>query len=696
MAALAYAQSGLPGGITQSGGVISMQPIPDGSTDSGYQPSNERRYSPVRVLSAADHDLFGRAFDAGDRGDWIGARSLAAQGHDPIAQRLIQWRYVLDKNSGASFVEIDGFLRANPDWPLHDTLLARAEQAMDPTMSPQAAIAWFGGRQPVTGVGMVRLGDAMIAAGRASDGRAMVQRGWISGNFRPDQELAIVQKDGGLLTPDIDRARMNNLISRDDATAARREMARVDDDGQKLGEARLAFRSSRAQGEALAVRLPASVADDPELLFDRARAARRANDYASAAQMLQRGSLRAFIAAHPDKWWAEVNLTARGLLQAGDARSAYALVADTGLSSGTEFSESEFLAGWIALRFLKTPNRALPHFKKLEAGVSRPISLARARYWEGRCYEAMGDPGAAAAAYQLAAQAPDTFYGQIALARIDATPTLHVNDTAVDGAPVKAEFEADDLTRAIRVLGDLGQENLLRVFALRAQELHPDARRVKVLAQTLTDLGFREIAVRVAKTASYGGLTMLPYTHPVIPIPAYAGPGTAPDPAMVLGLIRQETEFDPDAVSKAGARGLMQLMPASAQTDSARAGLMYRPNDLTADPNYNVQLGMVEFSGYVSNYGGSLVLSIASYNAGQGNVKKWLVQNGDPRSAGTDPIDWIESIPFNETRNYVMRVLENTQIYRNRLAGRDQPLRILNDLYAPNPPGVRPLSAYPR
>ncbi len=696
VAVMAYAQSTLPSGITQSGGVIMMQPVADGSTDSGYAPSSERRPSIIRVLSATDHDIFSRALDAGDRGDWIGAKGLAAQGHDPVAARLVQWRYVLDRNSGASFGEIDAFLRANPDWPLRDGLFARAEAAIDPAMAPSSIVAWFGTRTPVSGSGMIRLGDALIATGHVSDGRALVQRGWISGNFKPDQELSIVQKDGGILTPDVDRARLSNLISRDDLAGARREMSRVSEDVAKLGLARMALRSSRTQGEALAARLPGSVANDPELLFDRARAARRANDYASAAQLLEGVALKDFTRAHPDKWWPEVNLTARGLIQSGDNRSAYALVSDTGLSSGTEFAESEFMAGWIALRFLKSPSRALPHFKKLEAGVSRPISLARARYWEARTYEAMGDPASAASAYRLAATAPDTFYGQVSLARIDPTPVLHLNDTIVDSSSVRADFEADDLTRAIRVLADLGQETLLRVFALREQELHPDAKRVTALAQTLVDLGFREIAVRVAKTAGYGGMTMLQYSYPLIPIPPYAGPFTAPDPAMVLGLIRQETEFDPDAVSRAGARGLMQLMPASARTDAARAGLLYRPNDLTADPSYNVQLGMMEFSTYVNNYGGSLILSMASYNAGAGNVRKWLATYGDPRVAGTDPIDWMEMIPFSETRNYVQRVLENTQIYRNRLAGRDQPLRILPDLYAPLAPPVKTVSAYPR
>ncbi|HEX4301601.1 MAG TPA: lytic transglycosylase domain-containing protein [Rhizomicrobium sp.] len=694
-AVLAYGQTALPGGLTQLGNVIMMQPIPDGSTDDGLKPDHERRPSPVHTLSATDHDIYGRAFDAADRGDWTAARGLAAQGHDGTATRLITWRTVLDKNSGASFADIDGFLRNNPNWPLRDTILARAEVAMDPSLAPGAVLAWFGDRTPVTGLGMVRLGDAMIASGKTAAGRDMVRRGWISGSFQPDQELAIVRKDGGLFTPDVDRARLSNLISRDDAVAAGRELSRVDDDVQKLGRARLAFRTNRAAGERLAGALPASVASDPELLFDRARAARRANDNGAAAQLLERGSLKAFAAAHPTRWWTEVNLVARALVGSGDYRNAYAIVSDTGLTSGSEFSDSEFMAGWIALRFLHNPMQGLSHFKALEAGVSRPISLARARYWKGRAYEAMGDKASALAQYRLAAQSPESFYGHIALARTDAAPLLHVADTQLDASSVAADFEKDDVVRAIRVLADLGQENILRIFALREQELHPEPKRAKYLAQVMTELGFREIAVRVAKTASYTGTPFLAYTHPIIPLPAYPGSATPPDNAYVLGLIRQETEFDPDAVSRAGARGLMQLMPGSAREDATRAGLTWRPNDLTRDPNYNIQLGMVEFNDDVASWNGSLVLAIASYNAGPGNVKKWIAANGDPRSPSVDPIDWIEEIPFNETRNYVQRVLENAQIYRNRLAGHDTPSRILADLYAPLPPQVKPVSAYP-
>ena len=349
----AVAQTTLPDGLTQLGNVIMMEPIADRLDRQRPGIDRERRPSAMHVLSAGDHDVYSRAFDAADRGDWTAARGLAAQGHDAIATRLITWRYVLDKNSGASFSDIDGFLRNNPDWPLRDTIFARAEVAMDPGMTPAAVIAWFGSRAPVTGIGMIRLGDAMIATGKPQAGREMIQRGWISGSFQPDQELAIVRKDGGLLTPDIDRARLSNLISIDDATAARREISRVEEDVQKLGEAGWPFEPAEQRASGSSHACPPRSRSDPELLFDRARAARRANDNEAAAIFLGRGTLRHFVHAHPARWWVEANLVTRALLQSGDDRAAYGVVSDTGLTNGSEFDESEFMAGWIALRFLE-------------------------------------------------------------------------------------------------------------------------------------------------------------------------------------------------------------------------------------------------------------------------------------------------------------------------------------------------------
>lgn len=686
----------LPPGLTQTGGTIMMRPIQDfQGTDNGSPDGRERRAGQIRVLSDTDRGIFVRALDAAKRGDWTTARTLAAQGRSETARKIVEWRYLLDKESGANFDEIEAFLRSNPDWPLRDTLFVRAETAMDPNLPAARIIAWFGSRKPASGMGKIRLGEALMAAGRVNEGRDLIRDAWISNGFEPDQELAIVQKDGALLTPDIDRKRLNNLLWRDDTGGARRELARVGDRDQRLGNIRLLLRSSPATGEAKAAGLPSDLASDPDLLFDRARAARRAGKYDQGEALLLRHLSATGDRSHAAKLWLECEILAREALKSADYRTAYRLVADANFATGDEMADAEFMAGWIALRFLKDAKLAQPHFRKLEAGVSRPISLARAHYWEGRAYEALGDTANAWEQYHLAAKHPTTFYGQLALTRIEAAPVLRLVESPVDAVGTRDALDGDDLVPVMRVLADLGEVSLLRTFALRDVELNPDRQHYASLCRALVEMGFRDVALRVAKQAGYAGAFFGSYSYPVLPVPPYLGKGAGPEPAMVLALIRQETEFDPSATSGPGAQGIMQLMPASARKAAADAGLPYRPGDLLTDIRYNMQLGMTEFGGNLNSWGGSLVIAAAAYNAGPTNARKWLNNNGDPRSPACNPIDWIEEIPYRETRNYVMRVIENTQVYRSRLAGRAQPLGILADLYYPNTPETKVLDHAP-
>lgn len=688
----------LPAGIVRQGNVEMMAPIPD-AEEGGGVPSGggERRVGLVHVLSAADHDLYEHAFEAADRGDWVAARGLADEGRDPIARLLIQWRYLLDRNSGASFGEISSFLKDYPDWPNRDTLLARAERAIDPNMDSHAVLAWFGEREPVSDIGKVRLGEALIATGATARGRDLVREGWIDGNFEPDQELQIIQRHGELLTPEVDRERLERLLFRNELTEARRELSRVTSDTQRIAEARLALRTNPVSGQRMLEDLPESLQADPGVILDRTRLLRQQANVDQIPQLLVRAPTRTMAEISPSRWWQELSLDARQALQTASYASAYAIAAHTGLTAqdGTNYSEAQFMAGWIALRFLKDPQTALVHFRNLEKAVSRPISRARAHYWEGRAYEAEKDLASAWQEYKSAAADPETFYGQLAMTRLSAEPELHVRDQTFDTSAVRADFEHEALTRAIRVLADLGQTNFLCDFATHDVTVYGDPRHIKLLAEDLVRMGFPDVAVRVAKEASYQNIDLLAYSHPLIGVPAYTGTGLAPEPALVLGIIRQETEFAPDAVSAAGARGIIQVMPGSVRHLANVAGLPYRPNDLTVDPTYDLRLGMTELSGELADWGGSYVLAIAAYNAGPTNVRRWIATYGDPRDARVDPVDWIEEIPFSETRNYVMRVLENTEVYRNRLAGHDTRLQILADLYRPDAPQTRPLDYTP-
>jgi soluble lytic murein transglycosylase len=685
----------LPPGLTQQNGTIMMAPIYDDG--SPPEPVEGFEYKPSKIpeLSASDHQLYTRALDATRRGDWIAARGLAAQGHNDAARKLIEWRYLLDKNSGATFSEIDDFLKANPDWPGQDTLFARAEKAMPGTMAPTAVLFWFGKREPQTGIGKVRMGEAMMAAGRADEGRDMIRGAWIENSFDPDDEAALIQKHGDLFTPDVDRQRLSRLLWNGDIESARREMARVTPTQQQLAETRLNLIVNPPSGEKMLAGLPPALQDDPGLIFDRARLLRlQGNDDAEPALLLK-APTRELAKVNPDRWWGELNAAARTSLENANFNTAYALVEDTGLTGGQDFAEAQFMAGWIALRFLKDPKDALPHFQALGSGTTRPISQARAHYWSGRSYEAMGDLGGAWREYRLAAQNPATFYGQLAQARIQSAPKLHLDAAQVNAASARGDYDRDDLAAAIHVLADLGEEKLMRNFAQAYVDHHPDPKYVELLASDLVHMGFREVALRAAKEAGYNNILLLDYSHPLIDVPAYKGPGHAPEAALVLGLIRQETEFDTQAVSAAGAKGLMQLMPASARRAAAAAHLPFRANALLSDTTYNMQLGMTELSSNLAGWSGSYILAIAAYNAGPGNVRKWIDTYGDPRDPGVDPIDWIEEIPFEETRNYVMRVIENTEVYRNRLAGQDAPLQIMADLYRPNTPKLAVLPYAP-
>jgi soluble lytic murein transglycosylase len=365
------------------------------------------------------------------------------------------------------------------------------------------------------------------------------------------------------------------------------------------------------------------------------------------------------------------------------------------MQAGSGFADAEFLAGWIALRFLHQPANALPHFEALAKAVSLPISKARAYYWLGRTEEELDRRVRAIADYREAALHRETFYGQLALARIDDNPILVLQP--VSASNVRAEqaaFEADQRVAAIRLLADLNDREKMRLFAIRVANDTPQPGRLQMLAELMVSLGDPAMGVRVAKLASYNGVVLASNLAPTMTIPRFPGAGDAPEPALVLGLTRQESEFDPKAVSSAGARGLMQLMPATAKRAAQQNKMTYKLTDLTANPQYNMQLGMATISEYLEKWGGSYILGIASYNAGAGNVTRWVEANGDPRDPTVDPIDWIERIPFSETRNYVQRVLENLGVYHNRLGGNGK-LTILADLHRPNLPRVIALKDQP-
>lgn len=380
----------------------------------------------------------------------------------------------------------------------------------------------------------------------------------------------------------------------------------------------------------------------------------------------------------PAQWWVERNVLARRALRNGAVASAYRIAATHGFTEGAPLADAEFLAGWIALRFLKDPARAAGHFARLEAAVGMPISLARAAYWRGRATEAGGDAAAAKAQYQRAARHLTTYYGQLAAERIglSTAPDWVVMPAVVPTAAEAQAFNTSEPAVAAELLAAIGEGRMARQFVAR---LVTDAKTPAghALAAGLAQrLGQPQLAVVAGKRAGYAGTHLPAYAFPLQLVPAEG----EPEAALINAIIRQESMFDATAVSQAGARGLMQLMPATARQVARQLSESHTDQRLIADPGYNVALGSRYLADQIRGFNGSYILAVAAYNAGPGRSRQWVQDYGDPRDGGIDAVDWVESIPFNETRNYVQRVIENLQVYRWRLAGAGAPVAISADL----------------
>jgi soluble lytic murein transglycosylase len=454
-------------------------------------------------------------------------------------------------------------------------------------------------------------------------------------------------------------------------------------DYDALVSARIKLRQTARDADQAYSNVPSNLRNDSGLLFDRARWLRKRDREVEARPLLIMASSNLDGAAPiADEWWTERNYQAREALDAGNVQQAYQIASTHALrkDAGVNYAEAEFLAGWIALRYLNKPDTAIDHFNRLREGVTAPISVARAHYWAGRAAEKAGRTSEASRQYSAAAQYPMTFYGQLAAATVNPKSSLDLPSLRSTSSSTKQAFMDQNLIQAMQSLADIGSEGLLRTFAVAAAENFTDRDQFVLLTGFLRQLNQPALALRIAKRGIQKNIPVYDIAYPTVSLPVYRGSGSQPDSALVLGLTRQESEFDPEAFSSAGARGLMQMMPATASLTARRHGIPFGGKSDLFTATTNLQLGMAHVSDLLSDFAGSYVLSIASYNAGGGRINQWVSTYGDPRTANADMVDWIERIPFSETRNYVMRVMENTQVYRNILAGRDVPLGILADL----------------
>lgn len=656
-----------------------MQPIPDGGDATG--PRRVKPHAPY--LSPQDLSILDQAYTLADKSQWDAARGLAAGASNPIVNRLVEWRYVGNAGSGADFATITRFLAAHPDWPNARGIQARAEAAMPAgAMDPGQVIAWFAGKQPVAGDGMVKLGDALVRSGERARGEALIRRGWVTADPAGDALTILFERHGGLLTQADHEARLSYLLWMRKYPQAQAMYGRVSPGAAAAATARIRLQSSARDADAAYAAVPSSHRADAGLLFDRARWLRRRDREAEAAGVLiQAGGRLGGPAPDADAWWDERNVLARKALESGRVSEAYALAAGHRIlpeDNLVDFAEGEFLAGWIALQFQNRPDTALGHFKRLRQGVTAPISAARAHYWAGRAHAKAGRTAEARAEYQQAGQWPLTYYGLLALQETAQRVRLQVPPGFKPGD--RSAFGERPLIAGMRALADLGEQGRVRAFVLAAAEAMTDGQDYANLVAAVRDLGEVSMALRVAKRALQKNIPVFDLAYPTMQTPPFAGSGQPPETALILGLTRQESEFDPAALSNANAHGLMQLIPSTAKMTATRHGIAYGGRADLFNPTTNMRLGAAHMADLISSFGGSYVMAIGAYNAGSGRIGEWTGRFGDPRNPSVDPVDWVERVPFSETRNYIQRVLENTAIYRAILNGREAPVNLAQDL----------------
>jgi soluble lytic murein transglycosylase len=626
----------------------------------------------AELLSTGDRQVYREAFQAARAGDWAVAGQRAEKAQDRLLAKVLWWLNLSREGSGASFADISEFIAANPDWPSGLILRQHADEATvgvpDKTVSD-----WYDRFPPVTAAGKLRQAQIWINAGRDDDGKARIRDVWINSDLSVFEEKTLLQRYHGVLREEDHVARLDRLLWDGRADAARRMSPYVNADYRALAEARLKLAHlSRGIEKALAA-VPAALQNDPGLLYERMRWRNRKGHADEAVAILDHAPEDL---VRPIAWAAERQSLGRYALATGDVQLAYRLAARHGLSSGPVYAELEFLAGWVALRFLHESDRAYNHFVGLYEVVKLPVSVARASYWAGRAADAMGYDQLAATWYRTAAEHLTTYYGQLAATALGETKIDRALDEPTPSATESEAFDGQELVKVLRELAEIEASEYMRPFVLRLSELAKSPGEHALVAHLALQIDRPDLAITVAKKASYAGVVLLAEGYPLSELP----PGGSVEHPLVLAMTRQESAFDRGAVSSAGALGLMQVMPATAKHIARALRLRFDKRRLTTDRHYNVTIGRAYLDGLLGDFSGSYVLAIAAYNAGPSRVRQWIRDYGDPRSKDVDVIDWIESIPIGETRNYVQRVLENLQLYRLRMGNQSLGSSLASDL----------------
>ena len=654
------------------------------------------------VVTVADATHVRDAFAAA--GNIANARAHRDQIVDPIARKLIDWNLL--RTGAGSAREIRAFLAANPDWANRDLLTQRAEEHIFMSGGTAKDIkVLFAEQEPKTAIGIAALASAHLAEQDETTAAKFAAKAWREGDIPATLENGFIERFGKLLKAEDHQWRLDRLLIDDlrwegdraaRAAIIRRVIPFLAEPERAKANARLAVFLRSPDASKLMAALPADAATVPRadwgFAFNLAQWHRRGGRAAEARAILMSAPTDAALAVNLDDWWDERRLAAYDALKAGEPKAAYDLVKAPGSPLGvTARKDATFLAGWLALQHLADAKSAERHFKDLELAADGPLSRGRAGWWLAKTYEALGDTAAARASYERAAKNVDTFYGLLAMQVLEPGRTeLRVSLPNLPTADEARRFNERDAVKAVVIARRSGLDPSITRALLaglrNALNTEPEHAMVAHLAEAIGDT---QMAVRLSKSSVARGFNLLTYAYPVHAMPVYRPLRAPPEPAFLLGIARQESEFAQTTKSGAGAKGLLQVMTVTANHVCKDYKIKCEIDRLMSDKAYNTMMGSAYLGDRMDEFTGSYVLTLAGYNAGPGRARQWMREFGDPRDPNVDPIDWIHRIPFEETREYVQKVLANIQIYRARLGGEATALRITQDLRRTAPSSKR-------
>ncbi len=617
--------------------------------------------------SQADRDSLERVIDLLRNRNVTEATQVRDTIADPLAQKLAEWLILRSEDNGLPAERYRAFIDANPSWPSLNLFRRRGEAALwDDKREDSAVMSWFSRDTPLSAKGKLCLARALLDQGDRRNAEKYLRDAWRSDPMTRDTETAALDQFGALLTAGDHKARLDFLAFTDDTAGAVRSAERLGAGYVAIVKARAAINhKEETKAKALLDAVPVELRGDPAYMFGRIQYFRRGDNLAEAADLMLKAPRDPSRLGNLDEWWIERRLIARKLLDTGDYRTAYVIARDAALPNRDIYqTEQQFTAGWIALRFLRDPTTALQHFARIGVGSNNPTAIARAGYWQGRALEELGRTQEARAAYQSAAEQSTSYYGQLSRAR------LGLPQIALNAVPERSSRGSQyEVVRAVQLLYELDERALAVPMLADMGERADDPNALSALAEVAGRNGDARCMMLVGKAALNRGYPFDYYAYPVSGIPSFQQIGPEVEKSVVYAIARQESQFDQSVVSPAKAMGILQVTPEAGKYVTRKYGATYDQRRLLTDASYNATLGAAELGGLLQDYRGSYIMTFAGYNAGRGRVKEWIERYGDPRDPSVDPIDWVERIPFSETRNYVQRVMENLQVYRSRFGG---------------------------